>query len=255
MNMKERAKKMVEEYSTTAEHNIFIKEELEKAYSEMIAKFEKNYPESVGASHMNFTGMYMRLAKTVWSKFKKKYLPEQFNAFWNERVQMDERMIFQDEVQVHLISGEHAGPKAVEFKSFPLGVTFGKAKTYVDDFGSGMVFWNNGVTVDEEYIEEQLRSFFRMRILKKFHEEMKAEMEQNEFAEYDSSTFVYLHDEKNVANDMRIKALEYFGGITVDRIINYYFKKYAEEENLTLERYNKVKILIGLGDKLYEALM
>ena len=123
MSLEDRVNKMVAEYSATAEHNVFINQELEKTYNELVEKMEKNFLETIGATYVNFTCMYMRLAKAVYAKFKKKYLPEQFNAFWNEHAKSDGRLIFQDEVQVHMVSSEFAGPKAAEFKSFPLGMT------------------------------------------------------------------------------------------------------------------------------------
>ena len=272
----QQVRKWVSEYEVNASHNVFINQQLDEYYSTLVQRMERNFQnESIGAINCNFAKIYCRIAEEVYERYGKKYLPEEFNAYWKKKFSEDKRLgvqkgIAAEGVSVHAVSSKRTSTKAVrtnlywligtsKTKSQPKKGIFGKISSeepravYVDDFGEGIVYWNNGAIVDMDYANVYLRRYFKLSILNKLFENVKQETQKSEFTSFDINDFVFVFDEKKLDTDLELKAIKYWSGINNEKILVAFYR-FANDEELSMERYSGVGILFGVGEHLYERL-
>lgn len=265
------AREWVKVYGERAEHNVFIKNELDKQYDALVKRLADSFRAlgGVGAISVNFARIYCKLAETVFKKFGKKYLPEAFNAYWNARFAAEGRIGLKDGgVSVHVVTNK-ASSRAIQthmswLNDFVVPSVGGRGNNafqkwlngnvrnvaIVDDCGEGVVYWNDAAPLDHDFVRIYLNRYFNTVVLKPFFEELKCEAEDSEYAAYNVEWFAYSFPEHVFDTDLRVKAIKFWTGITNEGIFRE-FAIFAEEEKLTMAPYPEVGILIGVGDNLH----
>ena len=89
--------------------------------------------------------------------------------------------------------------------------------------------------------------------MNKLFENVKQETQKSEFTSFDINDFVFVFDEKKLDTDLELKAIKYWSGINNEKILVAFYR-FANDEELSMERYSGVGILFGVGEHLYERL-
>lgn len=201
---------------------------LDEQYSRLVKSLSEKFPKgSLGVQSVCFGKMYFEIAIMIFRLYRAEFSTKQFNNYWNKKLKSDKRIIMHQSVDVRI--DEMMLTSVSEFSSNPF-LALCDNVDMINNSGVVNIGWNNGVEINDAFIERYLREYFEIEILPNFN---KALEEFNNSEKNGPSVLEY--KVFGVDNDGCLNkefwTLSFFTDISPQLMFEY-FQKFASEYDM-----------------------
>lgn len=204
---------------------------LDEQFNKLVKRFETKIPNgSIGVESIRFGKLYFEVAIYVFRNFRVEFPVKVFNKYWNSRLKSDRRITIHQDVNVQI--DEMMLTSVSEFSDTPF-LALCDNVDMICNSGAVNIGWNNGMEINDEFIERYLRKYFEEEILPEYNKglsEFIKDSKENKNHQFKYSVFGM--DSKGCLNK-EFWILSFFTTIT-PRIIFKHFEKFAKEQGISV---------------------
>lgn len=202
----------------------YLNEQYRKLIKVLSTKFAK---ENIGVINIRFGKLYFEIAIIIFRLYRAEFSTEQFNRYWNDKLNLDERLTTHQVVNVQI--DEMMLTSVSEFSDNPF-LALCDNVDMINNSGAINIGWNNGVKINDEFIEKYLRRYFEKEILPDFK---KALNKFNNSSKNRTKAFEYkvFGVDNSGCLNKEFWTLSFFTDISPQLMLRY-FQKFSSEHDM-----------------------